>query len=108
MRELEMLQLTETEIKKNYNIADAKVTGHSINSKKIKYSFDDMGIKITIEYETETALYILFQSRVAKGEFNNCAFVEFKNLWDLGYEIEDIEPELKKRKLDFGDGKKEE
>ena len=108
MRELKLLELTEAEIRQNYKLAEADKTGHSINEKKISFAFSDLGIKIKVEYKTSDALRIFFESRRGNGEFTNCTFDEFKEMWDEGYEVEDIEPELKKKKLDFGDGKKEE
>lgn len=109
MRYMDVANLVEQEIRKNYHLGgEVDVIGQSANKKTISFKFDDMGIEINFKYKTKDALKILFNKRVEKGEFNNCTFDEFEELYIQGYEIEDIEPELKKKKLDFGDGKKEE
>lgn len=110
MKYLELLKAVEKEAKDNYNLVDGSIEqlGQSANKNSIILKYDDNGIEISIKYKTKDALKAVYGSRVEKGEFKNCTFDEFEDLFKKGYEIDDIEDALKKRKLDFGDGKKEE
>ena len=53
MKDLELLEVAEQQIKEAYNLEDATIIGHSINSKKIKFTFQDAGMKITTECDRE-------------------------------------------------------
>ncbi len=110
MKYLELLQAVEKEARDNYNLTagDIEQLGQSANKNSIILKYNDNGIEISIKYKTKDALKAVYGSRVAKGELKNCTFDEFEDLFKKGYEIDDIEPELKNKKLDFGDGKEEE
>lgn len=110
MKYLEILQAVEKESRENYNLASGEIEqlGQSANKNSIILKYNDNGIEISIKYKTKDALKAVYGSRVAKGEFKNCTFDEFVDMFNRGYDVKDIEPELQKNKLDFGDGKQEE
>ncbi len=101
MKNIEILQLTEEEIRKNYNLEDADLVGHSVTEKMATFTFEDSDIKLKISYKFKDALRVLFFSRKEKGEFENSTFEEFEELYNEGFKLEDIDEELKSRKLNF-------
>ena len=101
MRNLEILKVTEKEVRKNYSLENVNLVGHSINDKKISFNFEDLGVKLKIDYPTKSALRLIFESKKAKGEFKNCIFDEFEDAWGKGLGLDQIEAELKKNKLNF-------
>lgn len=97
----ELLNVFLEDIQKSYNLERGRLENISISEKKFKVKLNDHERVLNFESSKEDVLLTLFNKRKEKGEFENCTFDEFKNLYEEGISIEEIEEELKRGKLPF-------
>ena len=101
MKKIVLLKAVIKEVKENFQLEADAIKAFSVNPKKITLKINDHDREISIAYDTSDALRIIFNDRKEQGEFKDCTFDEVEKLHKEGYELNEIEGELKERKLPF-------
>lgn len=100
MKDFEVIKVLDEVFEKKYEPTEKLETiGHSISGANTILNYKDGDIEIRIKCSKKAAVQQLFDYMKTKGKFKNIDFEKFKEKYNEGIEVADIEEEIRKEQL---------